>query len=66
MQKAYNFTEFEHNGKQLIEQLTTYLNRQQLPASKANNWQAPDKELDFWKNYPFSDLNTFVDDYFQE
>ena len=62
LQKAYNFTEFEHNGKQLIEQLTTYLNRQQLPASKANNWQAPDKELDFWKNYPFSDLNTFVDD----
>ena len=62
LQKAYNFTEFEQNGKQLIEQLATYLNRQQLSASKANNWQAPDKELDYWKNYEFRDLNSFVDD----
>jgi len=62
LQKAYNFTEFEQNGKQLIEQLTSYLNQQQLPESQANNWQSPDEELDFWENYQFSDLNNFVAD----
>lgn len=62
LQQAYNFDDFEQNGKQLIEQLSTYLKAQQLPESKANNWQMPDKELDYWHNYQFKDLNGFVDD----
>ena len=64
LQKAYNYTAFEQNGKQLIEQLTAYLNNQQLPESQANNWQSPAKELGFWENYQFSDLNNFVADLF--
>ncbi len=62
LQQAYNFEDFEKNGKQLIEQLSTYLKVQQLPESKANNWQTPDKELDYWENYQFNDLTGFVDD----
>lgn len=62
LQQAYNFSDFEQNGKQLIQQLSTYLKAQQLPESKANNWQTPDKELDYWQNYQFKDLNGFVDD----
>ncbi|MBL4660341.1 MAG: aminotransferase class I/II-fold pyridoxal phosphate-dependent enzyme [Alcanivoracaceae bacterium] len=64
LQRAYHFTEFKESGKQLIDQLTEYLCKQQLADTKANNWQTPDKELDFWENYQFSDLNNFVADLF--
>ena len=62
LQKAYNFAEFEKTGKQLIEQLSGYLQGQQLAESPANNWQVPEKELDFWQNYQFKDISSFVDD----
>ncbi len=62
LQEAYNFSGFEKNGKQLIEQLSGYLCQQQLPDSKTNNWQSPDKELNYWQNYQFKDFNSFVDD----
>jgi L-2,4-diaminobutyrate decarboxylase len=62
LQKAYNFDAFEKTGKQLIEQLSCYLQKQQLEESPANNWQAPNEELVYWKNYQFNDLNSFVND----
>lgn len=62
LSQAYNFDNFEQSGKQLIEQLSAYLNTQQLPESKANNWQSPEKELDYWKGYQFNNLSSFVDD----
>jgi L-2,4-diaminobutyrate decarboxylase len=62
LQKAYNFDDFEQSGQHLIEQLSGYLQGQQLAESPANNWQAPDKELIFWQNYQFKDINSFVDD----
>lgn len=65
LQQAYNFSDFENNGKQLIEQLAKYLNKQQLPGSKATNWLEPQAELKFWERYEFDDLNSFVDDLLQ-
>ena len=62
LQKAYNFDDFEQSGKQLVEQLSGYLQGQQLDESPANNWQAPEKELNFWQNYQFNDIKSFVDD----
>jgi L-2,4-diaminobutyrate decarboxylase len=62
LQKAYNFDDFEKTGKQLIEQLSSYLHQQQLKKSPANRWQSPDKELGYWQNYQFNDVSSFVDD----
>lgn len=62
LQQVYNIDKFEHNGKQLVEQLANYINQQKLPESKANNWQSPDDELTYWKDYQFKDLHSFVDD----
>jgi L-2,4-diaminobutyrate decarboxylase len=64
LQKAYDFDAFEQSGKQLIGQLSGYLHNQQSADSPTNNWQAPDKELDYWKNYQFIDLTGFVEDLF--
>ena len=62
LQKAYNFDEFEQVGKKLVEQLSGYLKQQQLTESSANNWQAPEKELAYWHNYQFNDINSLIDD----
>lgn len=62
LERVYNAQEFEGFANQLIMQLSAYLNAQQLPESKANNWQAPDDELNFWHNYQYKDLTGFVDD----
>jgi len=62
LKRVYDFSKFEKNGKQLIQQLSDYLQQEQFPESKANNWQSPDKEWDYWHNYQFEDLNSFVDD----
>ena len=62
LEQVYNSQEFESHANRLIAQLSDYLNAQQLPESKANNWQAPDDELEFWQNYQFNNLENFVDD----
>ena len=62
LERVYSTQEFEGHANQLVAQLGGYLNAQQLPDSKANNWQAPDDELDFWHNYQFKNLEGFVDD----
>ena len=62
LEKVYNTQEFECHANQLVTQLSAYLNAQQLPESKANNWQPPEDELNFWQNYHYIDLKSFVND----
>jgi L-2,4-diaminobutyrate decarboxylase len=62
LQKAYNFDDFEDQGKKLLEQLTQYLKRAQSPDANATNWLEPNEELRYWQNYQFGDLNSFVAD----
>jgi len=62
LERVYNTQEFESHANQLVAQLSDYLKTQQLPESKANNWQAPADELGFWQNYQYKDLTSFIDD----
>lgn len=62
LKKAYNFNDFEKQGKDLIVQLTQHLKNTQHSDSSANNWSEPSAELSYWDNYKFTNFHQFVDD----
>ena len=65
LQQAYNFDNFEEQGKELVAQLNAHLKNTQELKTNANNWLKSDEELNYWQNYQFDNLTTFVDDLLQ-
>lgn len=64
LEQVYNTTDFNKNGHILIDQLTTYLEDKLNAASRnAINWNEPEKELLFWKDFL---INGNKKDLFQE
>ncbi|TDT45593.1 L-2,4-diaminobutyrate decarboxylase [Maribacter spongiicola] len=59
LEQVYNTSEFNSNGHILIDQLTSHL-EDKLNASSLNtiNWNEPEKELEFWKNFLTDGIET--------
>jgi len=50
--QVYKVSDFNRNGHQLIEQLTSHLeDKLNATSHKAINWNEPEKELEFWKKF---------------
>ncbi|MGO4919047.1 pyridoxal phosphate-dependent decarboxylase family protein [Maribacter spongiicola] len=52
LEQVYKASDFNLNGHILIEQLTSHLEDKTNASSRnAINWNEPEKELEFWKNF---------------
>lgn len=51
LKDAYNPEKFKEFGQELVDLITRHLELTQSEKVKANNWQNPTEQLDFWKNY---------------
>lgn len=51
LSKAYDPSKFNEEGHQLVEQLTSYLEKSLQGQEKANRWKTPAEQLKYWQDY---------------
>jgi len=59
---GFNSEQFRKEGHELVDLLANYLNNVQVKSTSVNAWQEPEAQLDYWRNYQFSNPTQLFSD----